>query len=387
MAAESAGPLAGLKVIEIAGIGPVPFCGMLFADLGADIIRIDRIGASDLGVPLEPRFNIMGRGRRSIALDLKRPETVDIVLRLIAGSDALIEGLRPGVMERLGLGPDECMARNEKLVYGRMTGWGQDGPLAERAGHDMNYIAINGVLAAIGELGGPPVPPLNLAGDFGGGAMFLAFGVLAGVMSARATGKGQVVDAAMVDGSAYLMTTVHMLRAGGMWPAGRGGNILDGGAPFYRPYETKDGKYMAVGPIEAKFYAQLVEGLGLDAAELPGQFDPNNWDALGEKIADAFRTRTQAEWTAVFDGMDACVTPILTMEEAAEYPHIKERGTFVEADGIVRPAPAPRFSETPGGNAGPAVDSGEHTLEILTELLGNEQEAQSIIDKGIAHQE
>jgi alpha-methylacyl-CoA racemase len=359
------GPLGGLTVIEIAGIGPAPFCGMMLADLGADVVRVDRAQNVQGGDPASPPNDLLNRGRRSIGVDLKNPEGVAVVLDLAAGADVLIEGFRPGVAERLGIGPDACHARHPALVYGRMTGWGQEGPYAPAAGHDINYIALAGVLEPLGRAGGPPTPPMNLIGDFGGGGMLLALGVLAAVYEAQRSGRGQVVDAAMVDGSAALMTMVHSFRAMGMWTDERGTNMLDTGAHFYDVYETADGKYLSVGAIEPQFYAALLAGLGLDGEELPWQHDREQWPALKERFAAIFKTRTRDEWCAIFDGTDACVAPVLTIPEAVVHPHNVERGTFVEVAGVTQPAPAPRFDRTPGEISKPPPHAGQHTDEIL----------------------
>ncbi|MCC7075902.1 MAG: CoA transferase [Acidimicrobiia bacterium] len=355
------GPLAGVKVVEIAGIGPGPFCAMMLADMGADIIRIERAGAPMAGNPRD----FLNRGRRSVAVNLKTPEGVETVLRLCEQADAILEGFRPGVMERLGLGPDDVLARNAKVVYGRMTGWGQDGPLAQAAGHDMNYISINGVLHSFGHADGPPQPPCNAVGDFGGGGMLLAFGVVCGILEAQRSGTGQVIDAAMVDGSAVLMTMVYAMRSMGFWFDERGTNLLDTGAHFYEVYETKDGKYVSVGSIEPQFYAEMLSRLGIDPAEMPGQMDRSQWHVGKEKIAAAVRTKTRDEWAALVEGTDACMAPVLSIPEALEHPHIKARGTFVEFNGQVQPAPAPRFSRTEPEISRPAPSLGEHTDEAL----------------------
>ena len=361
------GPLAGIRVIEIAGIGPGPFCAMLLADMGADVLRIDRTADSDLGLPRDPRFDLLNRGRRSVALNLKKPEGVAAALRLIGQADALIEGFRPGVMERLGLGPDICLERNPKLVYGRMTGWGQDGPLAEAAGHDINYIALTGALHAIGRAGGPPAPPLNLVGDFGGGALYLAFGIACALLEARRSGRGQVVDAAMTDGAASLMTMFYGFRAQGLWQDVRGANLLDSGAPWYDVYETRDGKHVAIGSIEGRFYAELIKRLGLEGEPLPKQYDLKRWPELRARFAARFREKTRAEWCAAMEGSDVCFAPVLTLEEAPKHPHNATRGTFIEVDGIVQPAPAPRFSRTPGGIGCAPAKPGEHTDQGLAD--------------------
>ena len=361
------GPLAGLKVIEIAGIGPGPFCGMMLADLGADVVRVDRAQNVQGGDPAVPPLDLLARGRRSIGVDLKSPDGVGVVLDLVATADVLIEGFRPGVAERLGIGPEECLARNPRLVYGRMTGWGQAGPWAPMAGHDIDYIALAGALDPIGRAGEAPLPPINLVGDFGGGGMYLAFGVLAGVYEAQRSGKGQVIDAAMVDGAASLMTMTHSFRAMGMWKDERGTNMLDTGAHFYEVYETADAQFLAVGAIEPQFYDALLDGLGLDKADLPWQHDREQWPALKEQFAGIIKTKTRDEWMAIFDGTDACVAPVLSIPEALEHPHNVERGTFVEVAGIPQPGPAPRFDRTPAAIKGPPAHAGQHTDEILRE--------------------
>ena len=361
------GPLAGLKVIEIAGIGPGPFCGMMLADLGADVVRVDRAQNVQGGDPALPPGDLLARGRRSIGVDLKSPDGVGVVLDLVATADVLIEGFRPGVAERLGIGPEECLARNPRLVYGRMTGWGQAGPWAPMAGHDIDYIALAGALDPIGRAGEAPLPPINLVGDFGGGGMYLAFGVLAGVYEAQRSGKGQVIDAAMVDGAASLMTMTHSFRAMGMWKDERGTNMLDTGAHFYEVYETADAQFLAVGAIEPQFYDALLDGLGLDKADLPWQHDREQWPALKEQFAGIIKTKTRDEWMAIFDGTDACVAPVLSIPEALEHPHNVERGTFVEVAGIPQPGPAPRFDRTPAAIKGPPAHAGQHTDEILRE--------------------
>jgi len=349
------GPLHGVTIIEMAGIGPGPFCAMLLADMGAEMIRIDRIGGSDLGVSSTKSTDFVGRNRRSIALDLKRPEAIEIVLKLVERADALIEGFRPKVMERLGLGPDICLARNPRLVYGRMTGFGQEGPLAQAAGHDINYIALTGALASIGEHGRKPVPPLNLIGDYGGGSLYLAIGILAGVINARTRGRGDVVDAAMVDGAASLMTIFYSLKAGGRWHCERGDNMLDGGAPWYDTYETRDGLYLAIGAIEAKFFRELAQRIGLSAEDMKRQHDREYWPALRAKMTAIFKTRARAEWCALLEGTDSCVTPVLTMDEAPDHLHMAARNAFDRSGGAPRPNAAPRFRE-----AGSAELDGTH---------------------------
>ena len=359
------GPLEGMTVIEVASLGPGPFCAMVLADLGAKVIRIDRKEGGGAALPLA--MDPLSRGRRSIVVDLKRPEGAEAVLRLVEKADVLVEGFRPGVAERLGIGPDACLGRNPRLVYGRMTGWGQEGPLAARAGHDIDYIALVGALHPIGRAGGPPVPPLNLLGDFGGGGMLAALGILAALWERQQSGRGQVVDAAMVDGSALLTAMFHGMRAAGLWSDERGTNLLDTGAPFYDCYETADGQFMAVGALEPQFFMALCAGLGLDPGGLPMQYDPSGWPVLRERFAAAFRTRTRGEWEQVFGGIDACVAPVLTMEEAIRHPHNLARGTFVEVGGITQPGPAPRFSRTPSAVPAPPAAPGEHTEEILIE--------------------
>ncbi len=340
------GPLAGIKIVELTGIGPGPMCAMLLADLGATVLRIDRPEPSDLGVPRPLRCDLLLRGRRCLALDLKSPEGRALALRLIEGADALIEGFRPGVMERLGLGPEDCFAHNPRLVYGRVTGWGQEGPLAQAAGHDLNYISLAGAVHAFGRLGQPPTPPLNLIGDFGGGALYLAFGIVCGILEAQRSGQGQVVDAAMVDGAASLMTAFYGMMAAGLGSHERGTNILDTGAHFYEVYECADGRWISVAAIEGKFYVELLRRLDLDPATMRPQMDREHWPEAKAKLAALFKTRTQDEWCAVLAGTDACFAPVLTTDEAPEHPHNRARGTYVEIDGIVQPAPAPRFSRS-----------------------------------------
>ncbi len=342
------GPLAGLRVLEFEAVGAAPFAGMLLADMGADVLLVDRVSAPELGVQSERVNDVMLRGRRSITLDLKTPGGVQVALQLADKADALGEGFRPGVMERLGLGPEVLLARNPRLVYGRMTGWGQTGPLAARAGHDINYIALAGVLGAIGREGQAPVPPLNLVGDFGGG-MLLAFGIACGVIEARRSGRGQVIDAAMID-SASLMTTMFAgMQAAGQWRNERGVNLLDSGAPWYDSYATRDGRYASIGALEPRFYAVLIERLGIDGQDLPAQHDHSRWPELREHFATAFRSKTREEWCAVFDGADACFAPVLDFSEARAHPHNVARGANINIEGIDQPAPAPRFGRTPGG--------------------------------------
>jgi alpha-methylacyl-CoA racemase len=360
------GPLTGVRVVELAGIGPGPFAAMMLADLGADVIRLDRVAGGGFGAfPGDP----LNRNRRSLAVDLKSPAGREVVLTLLAGADALIEGFRPGVTERLGLGPDECLAANPRLVYGRMTGWGQDGPLARTAGHDIDYLALTGALHGIGRAGERPVPPMNLLGDFGGGGMMLALGVVSALYAVRAGAAGQVVDAAIVDGVSVLATQIQALRQVGMWQDPRGVNLLDGGAPFYDTYECADGRYVAVGALEPQFYAELVRltGFPLDGDAAPDRNDPANWPALRAAWARLFRTRTRDEWEELLAGSDACVAPVLDWAEAPRHPHLAARGVHVEHDGVAQPAPAPRFSATPTSVRRPAPQPGEHTDELLAE--------------------
>ena len=359
-----AGPLSGIKIIELAGIGPSPYACMLLADAGADILRLERTSAGMIPEGL-PNWDLLNRSRRSVGVDLKNPEAVALVLDLVAEADVVIEGFRPGVAERLGVGPDACLEVNPAIVYGRMTGWGQDGALADRAGHDINYIAISGALWPMGRAGDIPVPPLNLVGDFGGGGMMLAFGVTSALLAARITGVGQVVDAAMTDGSASLMTMVHAFKFAGLWEERRGANMLDTGAHFYEVYETKDARYMSVGAIERKFYAELMAGLGLDLAEYPDQMDRSSWEDMKRVLAERFKTKTRDEWSAIFEGIDACTLPVLSPFEAPEHPHNVDRGTFVEIEGVVQPGPAPRFSVTPSEISKPPSYPGADTDEAL----------------------
>ena len=358
------GPLRGLKVVEMVGLAPGPFCAMMLADMGAEVIRVDRprpVWGSGGARQIQP----LNRGRRGFAVDLKNPKGVEVVLKLVDGADALIEGFRPGVMERLGVGPDVCLERNPKLIYGRLTGWGQQGPLAQAAGHDINYIALAGALEFIGRKGGPPVPPNNLLGDFAGGGMLLAFGILAALFERAQSGKGQIIDAAMVDGAAVLTAF-----AWGQWHSGqltseRGANVLDSGAPHYDVYETADGKYISVGSIEEQFYAEMLERAGLQDPDLPDREQRANWPELKERFAAVFKTKTRDEWCQIMEGSDACFAPVLALEEAAQHPHNKLRNTFVEVDGRTQPAPAPRFSRTPADVPSPAGRLGQNTEEVL----------------------
>ncbi|MFV0309686.1 MAG: CaiB/BaiF CoA transferase family protein [Desertimonas sp.] len=378
-----AGPLKGYKIIEIAGIGPGPFAAMLLADLGAEVLRVERAGAVRGPAPATPASDVSLRGRRNIALDLKNPDGVATLLDLVERADGIIEGFRPGVMERLGVGPDECLARNPKLVYGRMTGWGQDGPYGPWAGHDINYISLAGALAHYGRAGAAPTPPLNMVGDFGGGGMFLALGVVAALLEAQTSGQGQVVDTAMVDGTAVLMTMFwSMMQTGVFDEDHRGTNLLDSGAHFYDAYETADGKYVSVGSIEPQFYAELLRLTGLaDDAEFAKQMDSSNWPALKTRLAEVFKSKTRDEWCTIMEHTDVCFAPVLTMSEAYDHPHNVARQTFIELDGIRQPAPAPRFSRTPGEITRPPAHPGQHSREVLTdwglaaarvdEVLGN----------------
>ncbi len=360
------GPLNGIKILEIAGIGPGPFAAMVLSDMGAEILRVDRSQAVRGGDPDRPPMDILNRGRRSIGVDLKNPDGVQTVLRLVESADALIEGFRPGVAERLGIGPDDCLARNPRLVYGRMTGWGQEGPMAQAAGHDINYIALAGALEPIGRAGQAPLPPLNLVGDFGGGGMFLAFGVVCALLEAQRSGEGQVVDAAMVDGAATLMSMFHGFTAMGMWTEERGTNLLDTGAHFYEVYETADAKFVSIGSIEPQFYAQLLRLTGLaDDAEFAGQHNRANWPVLKERLVDVFKGKTRDEWCSIMEGTDVCFAPVLSIKEAPQHPHLAARQTFVEVAGVTQPAPAPRFSRTPGAISRPASHAGQHTDEAL----------------------
>ncbi len=377
------GPLAGLKVLEFEAIGPGPFCGMMLADMGADVLLIDRTGNPGLGLERGRPFEVMLRGRRSATLDLKSKAGVEAALQLAAKADALIEGFRPGVMERLGLGPEVLLKKNPKLVYGRMTGWGQEGPLSSRAGHDINYIALTGVLHAIGRAGTAPVPPLNLIGDFGGGGMLLAFGIACGLLEAQRSGHGQVVDAAMVDGASLLAAMFSGMLAAKRWSETRGENVLDTGAPWYDVYETCDGKYVSIGSIEAKFYEDLLLRLGLQGKDLPQQMDRKGWPALRKLFTEKFKQKTRAEWCTVFEGSDACFAPVLSFSEARAHPHNTLRQGFVDAGGVPQPAPAPRFSRTPGSIRRAAPERGTGGRDALSDWGFSAAEISRLEQRGL----
>jgi alpha-methylacyl-CoA racemase len=361
------GPLEGLRIVELAGIGPAPFAGMMLADAGADVVRIDRLERVSYPPREDPHPDLLNRGRRSVAVDLKHTEGVALVLRLVECADGLIEGFRPGVAERLGLSPARCLARNPKLVYGRMTGWGQEGPMARAAGHDIDYIAMTGALEPLGRAGERPYPPLNLIGDFGGGGMLLAFGMTSAIISSQKTGNGQVIDAAMVDGAALLMTMTHSLRAMGLWSDARGTNLLDTGAHFYEVYETSDGRFVAVGAVEPQFYDQLIQLMGLGNVELPNQMDRKAWPEMKQLFAETFASKTRSEWEAIFGTSDACAAPVLSLAEAPKHPQNEFRETFIEVAGVVQPSPAPRFHGTPGAIRRPPPNPGQFADELLSE--------------------
>jgi alpha-methylacyl-CoA racemase len=377
------GPLAGVKVLEFEAIGPGPFCAMMLADMGADVLLVDRPADPQLGFRRDRWSDVMLRGRRSVTLDLKSPDGVAAALALAERADALIEGFRPGVMERLGLGPDVLLARNPRLVYGRMTGWGQDGPLAARAGHDINYIALSGVLHAIGRAGSAPVPPLNLVGDFGGGGMLLAFGIACALLEARRSGTGQVVDAAMVEGASLLAAMFAGMSAAGTWSEARGENVLDSGAPWYDSYETRDGRFVAIGAIEPKFYAELLARLGLAGEPLPPQHDRTGWPTLRRRFAEVFRTRTRDEWCAAFDGSDACFAPVLSFGEARAHPHSLARRAFITHGEVAQPGPAPRFSRTPGAVRRPPPERGEGGRAALADWGFSSTEVECLAALGL----
>jgi alpha-methylacyl-CoA racemase len=372
------GPLHGFKIIEIAGIGPGQFCGMLLADMGAQLIRVDRKSGADLGIGIPARINLMNRSRPTIAIDLKQEKGAELVLRLCEDADALFEGYRPGVMERLGLGPEQCMQRNERLVYGRMTGWGQSGPLANSVGHDTNYIALTGALHSIGEKDRPPPIPLNLIGDFGGGGIYLAMGMLAAMLEASKSGKGQIVDAAMVDGVASMMTVFYGMLAGGMWKDERHSNLLDGAAPFFRNYETSDKKYIAVCALERRFYRALLEALGVEEIDPADQYQAEKWPEQVKVFANLFRSKSRDEWSEVFKGTDACVAPVLSLTEAPIHPHNEARETFVTVDDVLQPAPAPRFSRTASGISSAPNEPGEGDRKALADWGLSEAEIEEL---------
>ena len=372
------GPLSGYKIIELAGIGPGPFCGMMLSDMGAEVVRVERISQAT-----QAPKDVLARNRRSVALDLKNPKGVETVLRLVEGADALFEGFRPGVTERLGLGPEHCMARNPALVYGRMTGWGQDGPMANAAGHDINYISLAGALHAIGRAGESPVPPLNLVGDFGGGGMLLAFGLVCGLLETQKSGVGQVVDAAMIDGTAALMAMFYSMSAGGAFTDARGTNLLDGGAHFYDTYETADGKYVSIGSIEPQFYALLLEKAQLDATRFAPQMDPAQWPTLKAELGEVFRTKTQAQWCDIMEGSDVCFAPVLSIFDAPSHPHNQARNSHLEVDGVLQQAPAPRFSRTAPEVKHGARIPGQDTTDVLADYGFSQSEIDSLAESGV----
>jgi alpha-methylacyl-CoA racemase len=381
------GPLQGIRVLEFEAIGPGPFAGMLLADMGADVLVVDRPASSDLGLKRERSYDVMMRGKRSVTLDLKEKGAPQIALDLVSKADALIEGFRPGVMERLGLGPEAALGRNPKLVYGRMTGWGQDGPLAARAGHDINYIALAGVLHAFGRRGEAPVPPLNLIGDFGGGGMLLGFGIACALLEANRSGRGQVVDAAMVEGASLLAAMFHGFLKVDQWSETRGVNLLDTGAPWYDVYETKDGKYVSIGAIEAKFYAELLSRLALGSKQLAGQYDRARWPEMRETFARAFKAKTRDEWCAIFEGSDACFAPVLSFSESRNHAHNAARASFVNVAGVPQPAPAPRFSRTPGAVRSAPPERGEGGGAALAEWGFSAQDSERLRSGGLAYKE
>jgi alpha-methylacyl-CoA racemase len=382
-----AGPLTGYRIIELAGIGPGPFAAMMLADMGADVLRIDRAQAVAGGDPEKPPWDVLNRSRRSVGIDLKHPDGVETVLRLVEQADGLIEGFRPGVTERLGIGPDDCLGRNARLVYGRMTGWGQEGQYAHTSGHDINYIALSGTLSMIGRQGDLPVPPLNLIGDFGGGAMFLAFGMVCGLLETQKSGQGQVIDTAMVDGAALLAAMIYGFNGIGGWNPERGTNLLDTGAWFYEVYETSDGKQVSFGSLEPQFYDELLRLTGLaddvdGKGPLPPQMDRATWPAMKERLAAVVRSKSRDEWCRLMEGTDVCFAPVLTAAEAPNHPHNAHRGTFAEVAGVVQPAPAPRFSRTPGAIGGPPPHAGQHTDEGLADWGFTEAEIAKLRDVG-----
>jgi alpha-methylacyl-CoA racemase len=372
------GPLKGYRIVEVAGIGPGPFCAMMLADMGADVIRVDRASGQTRSIDVDGRRDLTARGRRSLAVDLKNPDAVRVVLRLCEKADGLIEGFRPGVMERLGLGPEQCMAANPRLVYGRMTGWGQDGPLASTAGHDINYLAISGSLYMFGRAEEKPGAPLNLVADMGGGGMMLAFGMACALLERERSGKGQVVDAAMFEGAALLATLIYSQKAMGLWSPERGANLLDSGAHFYEVYETKDGKFVAIGAIEPQFYAAALRGMGLDPATLPAQLDRSSWPTMKQRFASVFKTRTRDAWEEVFRGTDACVSPVLTPEEAAIHPQALARASFRTVFDVAHPAAAPRYSRSTLTTLDAPPDTGQHTVQVLQEFGFSAAEIESL---------
>jgi alpha-methylacyl-CoA racemase len=376
------GPLHGVKVIEIAGIGPGPFCGMMLSDMGAEVLRVVRPPAAGANSSRDPATDVLARGRPSVAIDLKHPQGAETVLRLVERADVLTEGFRPGVVERLGIGPEACLARNPRLIYGRMTGWGQTGPIAHSAGHDINYIALAGVLHAIGRKGEAPVPPLNLIGDFGGGGMLLAFGIVCALLERSQSGQGQVIDAAMVDGAALLMAAWHGALHAGNWREERGANAVDGGAPYYDTYETADGKYVAIGSLEPQFYTELLRLTGLDAAPLPERSNRDAWPELHARLSAVFRTKTRDEWCAIMEGSDVCFAPVLSMSEAYAHPQNMARNTFIDVAGVRQPAPAPRFSRSVAEVSSPPASPGEHTDVALRDWGLSESDAQSLRSEG-----
>ena len=376
------GPLSRYRVIEIAGIGPGPFSAMMLADMGAEVIRVDRAQSVAGRDPAQPSRDVLNRGRRSVGVDLKHPDGIETVLKLVEQADALVEGFRPGVAERLGIGPEVCLARNPRLVYGRMTGWGQEGPYAAMSGHDINYIALSGSLSTFGRKGDAPVPPLNLVGDFGGGGMLMAYGIVCGLLEAQRSGEGQVVDAAMVDGSALLATFIYGMRALGAWQDERGTNILDTGAWFYEVYETADGEYVSFGSLEPQFFAELIRLTGLADEGLPEQMDRTTWPAMKDRLAAVIKTKTRDEWCQLMEGTDVCFAPVLGMAEAPSHPHNRHRGTFVDVAGVAQPAPAPRFSRTPGAIAMPPPHAGQHTIEVLGDWGFGEADVAKLLETG-----
>lgn len=377
---KASGPLSGVRVVELASLAPGPFAATMLSDLGAEVLRVDRVAHLPASPPASPPLDPLGRGRRSVAVDLKNPDGVDVVLRLAARADVLIEGFRPGVTERLGIGPSDCFAANPRLIYGRMTGYGQSGPLAQAAGHDIDYLAIAGALDPIGPSDGPPVPPINYVADFGGGGMLLVVGILAALHERSLSGRGQVVDASMTEGAGLMAAFVRGLRTTGLWPGPRGTNIFDGGAPFYGTYACSDGRFVAVGAVEPQFYAELLRGLGLRADDLPPQHDRDHWPATKARFAEIFATKSRDDWAKTFRNTDACVTPVLTLEEAPKHPHNKARKSFVDVSGTPQPAPAPRLSRTPGAIQGPAPYVGQHTREALVDWGFPEEEIDGLMD-------